>query len=771
MAQRNTTGGATFRRGGGRARRDDGGKQYSSRKKNQEMSEQQIVGFLGRKIVQAMNDEDGDLSDVRKENLNYYLGAEYGDEREGYSSFVTREVLETVEQTLPSVLRVFLGGDDVVTFDPVGPEDEEAAKQETDITNYFVLKANNNGYGGFLPFHHWMKDALMYPTAYIKVYMEECEKTDVQIYTGLNEFGVQAIANNPDAEILEQRSMTQFLPTGELAEVFDLKVRTTRMVRQLQLRPVPGDECLVDNDLTSTNLDEADFVCHRNEKSFTQLVNEGLDPDELEQVGGEPHYQWNDERVNRMFYEDENPDASDEDDASMRMFWVHECYAKFDFDGDGLAEHRRVLLIGDKVFENEEIDYQPMVALSAILMPHTHTGMAYAELVKDLQLLNSILYRQVLDNIYKVNTGQHFVSEDSLTEDGSTMQALMNRQAEIIPVRGDPTMAAAARMHTPIIEDILPLMSELDSQIVKRTGVSPESALDANALQEVRQDVFANAMDRASQRLEMLTRIFAETGYRQVFTKAHQLLRSHWDIQKTVKIRGKWVNVDPQGWRDRTDLTINVGLGHSTKHQMLSMLVQMLSMQKEALPEGLATPSQIYNTLERLINAAGLGDPRMAFVDPDSEQYQPPEPPPPSAQDQLAQAQAQALMGEVQIKQQKTQIDAQQTMQRMQQDAQKSAQDMQLKQAELQVRTRELALREIELEQEGRLKAGELAAKIENIRADTQLKHANADKAMADAASTAVEAGETFAEAQRIVAEGGEMSDMELEAELDGDEG
>lgn len=798
MARRNTTGDtanrgtqSSLQPGGGHTRRDSNRRQ-SGRRNNQEMSERQIVGFLGRKIQQAMNDEDGDLSDVRQENFNYYIGAEYGFEREGYSKFVTRESLETVEWVLPSVLRVFLSGDKIVSFEPENPDDEDAADQETDITNYFVMRANNRGKGGFIPLHHWMKDTLMYPNGYIKCYMEEKTETDVGIVTGLTEIGVQELYNDPDVEILEQRSriitnppapMTGVpsdlpgpVPGGLLPpeqpveqEIFDLKIRTTKDIMQLRIEPVPPEECLVDNDCTSIDLDEADFVCHRVRKSYTQLVNEGYDPDELDQVGLGEDYQWNDERTNRLFYEDEDPDAEDEDDPSMRKFWVHECYAWYDFDGDGIAEHRKTTLIGDRVFDNEETNYQPLISMAAVLMQHKHAGMSYIDIVKDLQLLQSILTRQLLDNIYKINVGKKVFSEDALTEDGSTMEALLNTQAMYIPVRGPAANAFAPEPTPSIASELLPVIQHVSQQRATRTGVTPEATVDANALQEVRQDVFANALDRASQRIEMLVRIFAETGYRQLMLKVHQLLRSHWDVQRTIKLRGEWVDVDPQGWRQRTDMSINVGLGFHTKHQQLQLLIQLLSMQKEAAGQGLSDVKKIYRALEKLINASGLGDARQFFTDPDSPEYQPPEPAP-DPNMILAQAQAQALTMEQQRKMQEFQVNAQTEAQKAQLDVQVKQMEVAEKQADREIKMRELALKELQLQHDETLKQGEVDAKIENIRADTQLKRSQADKAMADAASTAVEVTETYQEALNMVSKGGEMNENSLTAEFDTEE-
>lgn len=819
--------GSALRKGG--AYNNRGPRQASNivgRLADEPMSENSVVGFLGRMIDDAMNTEDGDLSDVREENFNYYTGMEYGNERAGYSKFVTREALETVEWVLPSVLRVFLSGDQIVTFDPTAPEDEKAASQETDITNYFVMRANNKGYGGFLPLHHWMKDCLMYPNGYLKVYMEECEETDVGTVSGLNEIGVQMLLDDPDVEIIEQRSRMEKInapapnspppgPPGAMPpqggmppgapppqagpppgatpmqgppnpvqmggpmeveqEVFDLKIRTTKSVMELRVMPVPPEEALVHRECTTTNLDQAIFVAHRTRKAFSMLVREGYDPDELAQVGTGDNYQWNDERVNRLFYEDEDPDSYAETDPSMRMYWLHECYVWMDYDGTGTSQFRRIVLIGDRVFENEETNYQPMIAMSAILMQHKHNGMGYVDIMKDLQLLQSVLTRQLLDNIYKINVRRKVFSEDALTEDGATMEAILNTQAEFIPVRGPAANAFVPEPTQSIVGELLPVIQHFQSQNAVRTGVTPEAQVDANALQEVRQEVFANAMDRASQRIEMLVRIFAETGYRQLMSKVHQLLRSHWDIRKTIKLRGEWIDVDPQGWRNRTDMSVNVGLGFHTKNQQLGLLTQLLAIQKEAAGSGLSNPEKIYKGLEKLINAAGVGDVRTFFVDPTSPEFVPPEPQP-DPNMILAQAQAQALQSESARKDQEVQINAQADQMKLQTDVQIKAAELQGKQADTQIKVRELALREQELIAEGKLKVGELDAKIENMRADTLLKQAQADKAMADAASTAIDASETYAKALEIVSggaelnEGGELPEMELDYEDDSED-
>lgn len=749
---------AVIRKGNTNPRRD-GAKKRTGRRKNEEMSEAELVGFLGRKIAQAMNDEDGDLSQVRQENFNYYMGKPYGDEREGFSKFVTREVMESIEWALPSVLRVFLSGDKIVTFDPVDEEDEPGAAQETEVARYYITKANAGGQGSFVPLHHWMKDALMYPNGYIKVYVDEKSTRDVGKVSGINSMGLASLANDSEVTLLEQQERVINEGTPEQETVYDLKIRTQKKIKQIRIDPIPGEECLVDNDCTSPNLDDADFVCHRVRKTFTALVNEGCDPELLETVGlGEDH-QWNDERTNRLFYEDEDPDSQDEDDVSMRQFWVHECTVFVDFDGDGLAERRFVKLIGDRVFANEETSYQPIISMSSILMAHKHTGMPFADLIKDLQLLGSTLTRQLLDNVYAQNIRRKIFSEEALTEDGATMEAMLNRNSEFIPVRGLPQNAFAPEISHSIVAEILPVIKHVDESRKPRTGVAPELGIEANALQEVRQEVFNNVLERGSQRIEMLTRVFSETGFRQLMLKVHQLLRTHQDLGRALKIRDKWVHVDPQSWRQRTDVTVNVGLGHNTKHQQLALINDLLAKQKEVAGYGLADLRRVHNALDKYISAANLGDVREYFVDPESSDFKPPEPPPPDPATIVAQAQAQALAAEQQRKQQET-IE---TLRIKQESAafekQKVLKQLQDSEREYQLRVRELAVKEMELMRKGHLDEKELEEKIHNMRADTQLKRSQADKVMADAVATAVEASDTYQQALEVVSAGGEMNE------------
>ena len=764
------------------ARTDATNRDVSKRRVGKTMSDNQLTALIGRKVYQAMNDEDGDLSDTRQDIFDRYYGDLYGNERDGYSKFTTREVLETIEWVLPSVLRVFLGSDRVVSYDPVNMEDEEQAEQETDIANHSILKANDGD--GFLALHHWCKDALMNPNGYIKIMVVEDEKTETQKYTGIDQVALARLEQEEGVEILEQDTRVESLRvpnpmTGEEnlvpVELFDIRIRRTYEEKKLRILPVPPEEALVDNDCVSTNLDTADFVCHRVKRPFTELVNEGYDPELLNSVGTSEDYQYNDERTNRLFYEDEDPDAEDEEDESMRTFWVHDCYMWVDYDGDGIGEFRNVIVIGKTIFKNEPVDFQPMVAMSSILIPHKHNGLSVAQIVLDIQELMTTLTRQALDSIYRFNVGRKFISEDMLVEDGSTMEAMLNTQSEFVPVRGNPNAGVMEETRTSILSDILPIMQRMDEQKQLRSGVAPDFTLDPEVLQQSTMGAFMGAIDQATQRIEMLVRIFAETGWKQLFRKVHQLIKQHPDIVQAVKLRGRWIeDIDPEAWRDRTSVTVNVGLGFNNKQQTLALLVQLLGLQREAMGAGLSDPEKIYNTLEQIVTSASLGEATRYFNDPTAPDYQPPEPQP-DQQSILAQAQAQALTSKSQVEQfeaqNKAQMDAvkaQMDQQKAQFDIQRAQLDAEMKMRELEAKEREMALKEREMTLKQRLEELKARADVDNVNADTLLKGEQAFKARADAVAIAVDADDTVQKARELVADGDIIEDLEGEEDAEG---
>ena len=661
---------------------------------NQPKTDEEIVSLLETRIDRAMNSEDNEISVERERALSMYRGDPNGKEREGRSQIVTREVFEAVEWMLPSVMRAFMSGPRAVEFVPLNMQDEQQCKQESDIINYCALHENN----GLVTFYLWMKDAALYPNGYVKVHRQEQQRRTFETFRDLSPQELIQLANNPEYTPVEGEQTGQDPMTGQ--PLFTIKCRREWVEAKNIWEPVPPDEMLVDGDLTCFDLDEANFLCHRTEKDFSELVREGVDPEFLESAATDESFRHNSERTNRLFYTDDSPFDTEDEDESLRIYVVNECYCWIDADNDGVAEFRKITMIGSELWENEEIDYQPFVSASYIVEAHKHAGTSLFETVRDLQEFSTALKRALLDNANDIKDPKKYVGRNAMHQEQNTLMALMNPHSRYVPTE-DPSQIVPEQ-HQPIINELLSVIQNLDSDNQMRTGISPQLSLDPQILQQATEGAYGAAVQQASQRLEMTVRMVASSAFSKVMIKFHQLFRMYPDKERVVQVRGNYIPMDPTKWPERPMANVKVGLGYNNSQQHIATLTALLALQKEAIPLGMANPEKLWNTVDLLIEASNLGNTETFFVPPDKIPPKQPDPMQIAAMENLKadsakkQAEAQAEMAEMQIEMAEARISAE---------------------------TAKNAL-------------AELMAQVENIGADTELKQAQKIKALADARNT-----------------------------------
>ena len=127
--------------------------------------------------------DNGELSRQRSLALDAYAGKMLDVPPKGRSKVNDRTVFETVQWIMPSMMRIFAGGENVVEFEPVGPEDEEIAEQESDYLNYMVTQRNDWD----LTVREWCQDGLTTKNAYCLVDMEEKIIPEIETYEGQSE--------------------------------------------------------------------------------------------------------------------------------------------------------------------------------------------------------------------------------------------------------------------------------------------------------------------------------------------------------------------------------------------------------------------------------------------------------------------------------------------------------------------------------------------------------------------------------------------------------
>jgi hypothetical protein len=419
-------------------------------------------------------------------------------------------------------------------------------------------------------------------------------------------------------------------------------------------------------------------------------------------VEGLPSYddlQFTPERVAR-FSQGEQPDENISLDPAMRTVEVYECYIYIDINGDGIAELRKILYAGSEILDNEECDLIPFHSLCPIPIPHKFFGQSLADRTMDIQLIKSTVTRQMLDNLYLTNNARIGIVDGQVNVDdvlNATPGGIirMKNAGAMVPIQV-PAVTAQA----------FPMLEYMDQVQAKRTGVSDtQQGMDPDVLNNVSATAIAAMMKSNSGKLELIARIFAETGVKSLFKGILHLLGKYQDQAKIVRMRGKFVTFDPRTWSNEYDVSVNVGLGSGDREQKLAML-QMILAKQEQIIQGygpsnpLVKVGQYRDTLARLIESAGFKDATQFIneITPEQDaQFSQPQPPTPDAQAEIAQmlmqverekTQAKSQIDSAKLELEKQTLEAEYTRKgiEMQMKNQRDQADIRIKEAELAVK-------------------------------------------------------------------------------------
>jgi len=594
-------------------------------------SEKDILAVLSREIHNASGFIGGELVSRRKKSLQYYLGMPLGNEQEGRSQVISNDVLDTVESLMPSLMRIFTAGDNVFNCEGTGPEDDEMARQCSDYLNYIFYKENN----GFLALYSAFKDALIQKNGILKVYWDDSAKTEREEYTRLSDDEFNDLVANLEVKVSNHSEYEEPITDDQGKELdkvtlHDVVIHRTRLYGQVKIEPVPPEEFLISR--RSKDINSANFVCHRTNKTRTELVEMGYDQDLVEGLPtGNTDFFTEDKFVRHQNVDFSH--GSSEGDKSTNDILIYECYVKLDVNEDGKAELLKITTAGSgtgKMIDMEEVDSIPFISLTPVIMPHRFHGRSVSELVEDIQLIKSTVMRQMLDNMYLTNNNRVAVQDGQVAMD----DLLTNRPGGIVRTKQPPSNVMMPLPAQPITEQASGMLSYLDSVKETRTGITRQSqGLDSNTLNKTATGQ-NQILTQSQMRMELIARIFAETGVKDLALKIFELVCKYQQKEKIVRIRGKYIPMRPYEWKDRVNVTVQVGLGTGSKEQQLILLNAILERQMQAinLQQNTFGPMvnlrNIYNSLKKLIENAGLNGIEPYFMDPDVGAAQMPQLPP-----------------------------------------------------------------------------------------------------------------------------------------------
>ena len=694
---------------------------YDKKKMNANSDDnRELLNLVESHIDDSLGFIETETSKERQASLEAYMREPYGNEVEGRSQIVTGEVAEVVDGALPQIIKVFSQSNNAVIFEPVNDGDAEMAEQATMMANHVFYKDNN----GFEIMHDWFWDALCQKVGVVKAYWDDKKDTTKEKYEMLTEDELTMIMQDEEVEIVEQEEVEEVIEqdpqpavdpmTGQpvmdemgmpmMMEVppiinvyYNVKCKRTEDYSKIKIENVAPEEFLIDK--RATTIEDSDFVAQRSLVTRSDLIAMGYDPKVVETLPMGDTLDFTPERVARYGAGEQPFNTNDSNDESMELVEYYECYVKTDLDKDGIAELHRVCYAGNEVLMSEECDYVPFHSVCPIPIPHKFFGQSLADRAIDLQLIKSTVTRQMLDNLYLTNNYRVGAVEgqvnldDLLTSTAGGVIRIKNPNA-LVPM----TVQSSAAQSFPMLE-------YLDGIQAKRSGVSDvQQGLDPNLLQNVTATA-VSAMTSSSQgKLELIARIFADTGVSTLFRGIMALVCKYQDKERIIKINNTFVPMNPREWDTEYNLTVNVGLGTGGKQEQLATMQMILAKQEEVIKGyGLNNPlvniKQYRDTLAKFVNMAGFKDDSQFLMEISEEQamqmaQQAAQAPKEEdsntkaaailaeVEREKAQMQMQAKMAQLELEKQKTELKAQKEMLELQQDRVQFEKEMALKELE-----------------------------------------------------------------------------------------
>lgn len=613
---------------------------------SEKVTDEDIVTRIDGEINEALGYGD-ELSDQRYEAMKYYYSEPFGNEVEGRSQYVDSTVQDTIEWIKPSLMRVFASGDELVQFEPNSPAEVDMAKQATDYVNYVLQRQHN----GWEILYQWFTDALLQKNGIIKVWWDDYDEYVREEYRNLSDVEFEALVVNEDVEIVEH---SEYPVEG--GYYHDCVVKRIQYNGQVYIENIPPEEFLINRE--AKTIEDARFICHRIKKTLSELrqMYPDIDPDDLK--GGDiGNPMWSTERQARYSFDSTedfwNTDSTAAPEESMTEYWLYESFIRTDYDGDGIAELRKVCTVGTTILANDEIDNMPFISLTPIKIPHKFFGLSVADLVMPLQKIKSTLIRNLLDNMYNQNYGRFAVLEGQANLD----DLLTARPGGIVRVKSPN---AVTPLPNPSLEPFAFNMVQYMDQVGEaRAGVSATSqGLNDKALTSHTTASAVNAVMTAAQsRVELIARQFAETGVKDLMCRIYELLVKNMDRKRVVKLRREWIEVDPRSWADRMDATVSVALGHGNKDQQVMQLTQMVNMAADAQGSGLVSSENMYNLTASLLKSMGYQNVD-DYITPPDRQPQPQPDPMQEATLEAIKVDTAVKQGELEVKKMKAETDA-----------------------------------------------------------------------------------------------------------------
>lgn len=545
----------------------------------------------------------------RTENWDRYYGRDLGNEVKGRSTYISRDLLETIEWILPNLIQLFTAMDHKFRVKIFSEQDTGLTPQQLGeglLNQIYVDLSTDEETGLFTVFYTWFKDALVSGSAYAKLFWEE-DYTLEKFDTVVDEIGFDELSATPEVTIKSSRME----PSGQV-QVEGTYERISK--DQLVCDNTPHWEFVYEEHARSMNDEYGKGLVTVVTLDFLRRINKAYSTDEepyfhnldfVEATAPSSDSFHNIDSEMKKYYEYEvlNEFVGAEAKGPKRRVQLTEWYTRIDINGDGFLEDVKIFIANGVMlrWEINEVNFIPYSKLSPIIDCYKFQGIAYSDLIVELQNLKTMLMRKMLDNFDLTNSGRWFIKPGTPID---LKRFLENVPGDVFRVNPENAQNIAPAGFD---RSNLSLLEYIETIKENRTGSTRyNQGTDASTLNQTAHGV-QTIMNASLKRIELIGRLFAEGGLKDFFKKAILLYQKNLKQPFTTEIDGEEYTISPEMIQGRIEILADMGteaqMGQAESQKLLQMSAVLMDLNSKY--PGLVSAEKVRNLAVKYVALLG----------------------------------------------------------------------------------------------------------------------------------------------------------------------
>jgi len=554
------------------------------------VTDEELVELIDRGIINSSGDwlDSADLSRERLKATYEYAGVpESHLTPQGVSTIVDTSTTEVVEAYTAIISDLFLSNNKLARFVPYddSPGSFAAAKDASAIVNYCLFKKNN----GWELMSQWIKAALLWKNSVCRWTYIEDKKHEFEEYERISQAKLDELLSDENTEIVgELQFENDFAPADPLtsmqpqAELMYINVRLKKTIdrSRVKLELVPPENFRISREATS--IDESSFVGIQTEMTRSELrkhyPEETANITEWDELGdtayaGSLRYSQEVAARKEITGQEYISGSMVENDAPLeanKPVTVTESWLNVDRDGDGIAELKHIITVGDYIMYEEDIDSIPLASITPIDIPFEFYGLSMADFTRSSTLASTAIMRGFVENTYLTNYSPKLA--DPNVVDFSALQNMKPKQ--IIPTNGSPVNAVQQMQPETISTGTVPLLEYLQTIKEQATGMSKaaQGLNDTLYISGNSEQKLAAVQSAAQKRIQHIARRFAETGFKKLVAGIYETMRKNVKGKMMYNLEGVYGTVNMDSLPSNMDVEILLDIGENSNANQIQKL-------------------------------------------------------------------------------------------------------------------------------------------------------------------------------------------------------